>query len=108
MSERFEVKLDAAGLKIDIFQKDPDSSPVHFYAIDLRECNTPAQVMDWLFQVYNKHWGPEVISDVFRVFEEASELFFRSSIQGVLCPGGDAETVEWNFDRAVAERLRRE
>ena len=108
MSVNYEVKLSVMGMKIDIFQKDPDGSPSPLYTIDLQECTTPAQVMDWLFQIYNKHWGPEVISDVFRAFEEASEIFFRSSIQGVLCPSGESETVAWNFDRAVAERLSRE
>ena len=68
----------------------------HWYEIDLEECTTPAELLDWLFQMQGKAWcTAEALYDLFEIFEEVSQHMLGTSIQGGFCPFGNAKRVEW-------------
>lgn len=41
------------------------------YEIDLNECNTSAEILDWIFQVAGKSWATDkTIADLIRALED--------------------------------------
>jgi hypothetical protein len=41
------------------------TEPGYEYEVDLEECTTPAQTLDWIMQVAGKPWGtPQVVGDL--------------------------------------------
>lgn len=48
---------------------DIQVTPGYIYQIDLDECATSQGVLDWIHQIHQKAWGPEIM-------EEFLELIF--------------------------------
>ena len=67
------------------------------YQIDLEECTTPAELLDWLFQIQGKSWcTPEVLYDLFELLEAVSKHMLGTSVQGAFCPFCKSRTVAWS------------
>lgn len=66
------------------------------YEIDLENCNSSAQALDWIFQIFTKSWcSPLLIANVLYAFEDAVfECFDENCVQGVFCPGAIGSTPE--------------
>jgi hypothetical protein len=59
------------------------------YAVDLENCNTPAEVLDWIFQVEGKAWATaQVLSDLLHA---VSDIF---DPQANLCSGGSSRRIK--------------
>lgn len=66
------------------------------YEIDLERCRNSAELLDWLFQVLNKHWcTPQIISAVMWKIEEACRQYHHQSVQGTFCGLGIDHKVSW-------------
>ena len=58
------------------------------YSIDLEDCNTSAELLDWIFQIEGKSWTtPQVLSDLLHAF---SDIF---DPQANLCSGGASKRI---------------
>lgn len=69
----------------------------HRYEVDLERCNTPGQVLDWIFQVKAKTWAtPELMYDLLEALNVACRRFHGTSVQGCLCSGGANKRVKWS------------
>lgn len=66
----------------------------HQYEIDLETCQTPADVLNWIFQVRAKSWAtPMMMMDLITAFNEAFRRWHGGGVQGALiCRDGP---VEW-------------
>src|SRR5213592_4839699 len=66
------------------------------YPVDLERCNTPAQLLDYIFQVAGKNWcdGP-LLLEMLEAFEDACQQRFGTCIQGAFCPFGRPQRVNW-------------
>lgn len=66
-----------AGAKAQLNEKlltiDVDTGHAgYIYDVDLERCNTPAEVLDWIFQVKQKTWcTPEIIFDLLPWWDES-------------------------------------
>jgi hypothetical protein len=59
------------------------------YGIDLDECGTSAQVLDWIFQVFGKQWAdPFTVASLLEALEDLVDP------QKNLCSGG----IDQNFN----------
>lgn len=64
----------------------PDlTRPAYDYEVDLEQCCTAQEMLDWIFQVAGKHWGHEVMGDFVESLNSAVQEHFGFSVQGVLC-----------------------
>ena len=73
-----------------------DDDGRYVYDIDLEECVSSAQLLDYLFQVFRKSWcTPQVIADVMRVVDGACMERFGLPAQGVFCSFGYDSNVDW-------------
>jgi putative alpha-1,2-mannosidase len=71
-----------------------------FYEIDLERCNTPAQMLDWIYQLHGKAWVTATIMyEILGAFERACREVFGTSVQGLFCPGGTNQRVDWKAGR---------
>lgn len=78
MSE-YSVKYERSNLTIAI-----ERNGQWIYEIDLEETNTPAELLDWIFQIHGKSWcTPELLHNLLTVIDEACEEIFGKSPQGV-------------------------
>ncbi|MBN1841502.1 MAG: hypothetical protein JW883_04360 [Deltaproteobacteria bacterium] len=69
----------------------------HKYEVDLERCNTPGQVLDWIFQVFSKRWAtPELMYDFLEALNVACHRFHGTSVQGCLCSFGANKRVKWS------------
>jgi len=51
------------------------------YDIPLEKCNTSAQILDWVYQIYNKSWAkPNDVYNLLRAFNDIADVqhFFCS------------------------------
>jgi hypothetical protein len=59
------------------------------YEVDLERCNTPAQAMDWIFQIAGKNWAtPEVLGHLIQALDDLLEP------QANLCSFGHRKTMD--------------
>jgi len=64
------------------------------YSIPLSRCGTPAQVLDWIFQIKRKTWAtPNVVYDLLTAFDVACEVYHNKPVQGCLCSFGAPSSV---------------
>jgi len=69
---------------------------IHLYEIDLERCSNSAQLLDYLFQIFNKNWcNGETLIKIFFALEEACEEIFNCNLQGIFCPCGASKQVQW-------------
>ena len=62
------------------------------YTINLQSCNTSAQILDWIYQVYAKSWAEvEDVYDLLRAFDDIIK------IQQYICPFGRDRAKEDKF-----------
>jgi hypothetical protein len=47
----------------------------HFeYCLDIDRCTTPEDFIDWIYQIFNKHWcSPELMHELLTVLDELSD-----------------------------------
>lgn len=68
----------------------------HHYWIDLDRCTTPAQLLNWIFQLHNKSWmTADLMRELLEGFEQACREVFDGDVQGVFCPCGVSKIVNW-------------
>jgi hypothetical protein len=68
----------------------------HTYQVDLERCNTPGQMLDWIFQVKSKTWAtPEIMFDFLTALEVSCQIFHGKGVQGSLCPFGTSRQIKW-------------
>ncbi|ABK18103.1 hypothetical protein Sfum_2423 [Syntrophobacter fumaroxidans MPOB] len=68
----------------------------HVYEIDLERCTTPAQLLDWIFQLHGKTWmTPEMMDEFLSIIEDVCREVLGKSVQGCFCPFGQSRTVDW-------------
>jgi hypothetical protein len=68
----------------------------YVYDIDLEECDSSAQLLDYLFQVFGKSWcTPQLIADVMRALNKVCLDRFGLPVQGVFCSFGYDSKVDW-------------
>lgn len=73
-----------------------------YYEIDLERCNSPAEILDWIFQVKNKGWiTPELMDDLLTAFEHACDEVFDNNIQGLFCPFGEGRVANWKTGKRI-------
>ena len=66
------------------------------YEVDLEQCETPAQVLDWIFQIFSKTWStPKMIYDFLDCLNETCRMELGNSVQGMYCPFGQNGWVNW-------------
>jgi len=66
------------------------------YEIDLERCTTPAQLLDWIFQLHGKTWmTPEMMDEFLSAIQHACREVLGKSVQGCFCPFGQSRTVDW-------------
>lgn len=93
----FEVRVNSPSLTIEIYQNGQ-----WVYEIDLLQCTSSAQMLDWIMQVHSKGWCTAgLISEVITALNNASMEFFGSFVQGVFCPNGIDREAIWRQPRAV-------
>lgn len=81
---------------ITIYELREDGRRRHVYEIDLSRLNTPAQVMDMVFQINHKPWAsPGLIGLVICYFAAACDVVFGETAQAKFCPCGKSKTVRW-------------
>jgi len=76
-------KYNPNNLTLEIAKKGayPKSNP---YYVDLEQCNTSAEMLDWIFQLKNKTWcSDKDIADLLRAFDDLMD-----TVQGKVCSGG--------------------
>ena len=56
------------------------------YYVSLEECNTSAQVLDWLCQMLHKSWCP--VDQVGYLLKAIDDLVGRGGLQAVMCSFG--------------------
>lgn len=54
-----------------------------FYYVDLEECNTSAEVLDWLCQILGKEWGSEHVGNLLAAIDDLAD-----GLQDVMCSFG--------------------
>jgi hypothetical protein len=56
------------------------------YRIDLERCTTSAALLDWIFQINGKGWGPKAMADLIDAFDD---IFYpqENLCSGCLCGG---------------------
>ena len=62
-------------------------SSLNHYCIDLHEISNSANMLDWIFQIFDKDWGKKSIYDLIDAF---GSLF---NPQANLCPCGKSKTI---------------
>ena len=78
-----------------------DTGRGHTYQVDLERCSTPAQGLDWIFQVKSKTWAtPEIMFDLLTALDVACWIFHGGSLQGCLCPCGTSKKIKWSKDES--------
>ena len=67
------------------------------YQIDLEICCNSAELLDWIFQIYNKSWSTsDIINNTLEELERACKTIFNNSVQGMFCPNGVDKEVYWS------------
>ncbi len=93
MVEKFQVCFRENDLTIQIYSLPQKTS---LYEIDLEKCNDSAETLDYILQLMGKGWAtPQLIFDVLREIERACEVVFGFGAQGVFCPFGNNQQVDW-------------
>jgi hypothetical protein len=69
----------------------------YVYEIDLEErCSNAEKLLDTLLQVEKKTWcTPEMFRDVIKCFRDTAWLLFGETLQGLICPWGKSQFVDW-------------
>jgi hypothetical protein len=85
------IKFDEDSLTIDFMYEDNI-----IYQLDLERCKTSSELLDWILQINDKSWcTPNVLKELFRILDEASNIVFYDSIQMIYCPFGNNKHVDW-------------
>lgn len=82
---------------------DPDTGVISFwddgreaYDFTIDRLSSGSEVLDWFFQIGGKHWCTGQHLMAFRdCLEEITDLYFQNNAQGVFCPGGNNQEVDW-------------
>lgn len=75
------------------------------YWIDLELANSPGGVLDILTQLFKKDWvGPDLFYEIFEGINDAFREVFGGGMQGLLCPSGSNQRVNWQTGRKVPEK----
>jgi hypothetical protein len=74
-------RLDTSNFVIHVLN---DEGVYPIYEIDLDRVNTPAQLLDWIFQVAGKGWISA--TDIGNLVHAIEDIF--DGVQGKLCPWG--------------------
>lgn len=86
--------FDADLLTLDL------KTPTAEYQIDLERCNTPAEMLDWIFQVHSKTWAtPAILAGLLQALYDVIDP------QASLCSFGNPSSIK--DMRAHIEALRR-
>jgi hypothetical protein len=79
------VQFNRGNLTIEIHHSH-DEDP---YEIDLEECRTPAEILDWIFQINGHSWCTDsIMRQVIVTLDHASVDVFGKSIQEAFCTSG--------------------
>lgn len=59
------------------------------YEIDVENCTTAAQILDWIYQLYHKTWvTPVILRDIIECMNIVFLRIFSKGVQGMICPFG--------------------
>ena len=53
-----------------IYEETRNQRRVPIYEIDLERCTTSAALLDWIFQINGKGWGPKAMADLIDAFDD--------------------------------------
>lgn len=80
-------------LTIDIYEEGRSGIS---YQVDLEECVDSAELLDFIFQVNDKTWfTSEMTYELLWSLEFACHKVFNNNLQGVYCPCGRGNKVNW-------------
>ncbi|MEQ5321482.1 TIR domain-containing protein [Providencia rettgeri] len=86
------VTFDPESQTISFWNKDKE---VYNFTID--RLSSGSEVLDWFFQIANKGWCTgEHLKAFLSCLEEITDLYFKQNAQGVFCPWGINQEVDWN------------
>lgn len=84
--------FNKANLTIELITHDGHQ----LYEIDLERCTTPAQLLDWIYQLHGKTWmTPDLMGKFLSAIQDACREVLGKSVQGCFCPFGQSKTVDW-------------
>lgn len=90
-SSRKAVTFDYEQGKISFWD---GRSEVYDFTID--RLASGSEVLDWFFQVNDKRWcTPQHLKEFLNCIEEITDLYFDDNAQGVFCPGGVNNQIDW-------------
>ena len=71
-----------------IYNRDNNTIEIHtkeagfVYKINLEECNNGLEILDWIYQVFDKTWGtPQTVYDLIECFEIVCQEKYQQSMQ---------------------------
>ena len=68
----------------------------HCYEIDLERSNTPAQILDWIYQLDQKIWMTnDLMGQIIQAYDDACEKVFHAYMQSVFCGSGIPREADW-------------
>lgn len=70
-------RYNAKTLEIEYY----DEEGKYKYGVDLQRCNSSAKVLDWIFQVDDKHWGYECTGHLVQAIRDLLDRNFCSGGQ---------------------------
>jgi len=77
------------------------------YWIDLNRCKDSAELLDWIFQINLKTWAtPGMMKALLNSIEDACLRRFNNNAQGVYCPGGRGQSVNWRCDNGIKREVK--
>ncbi|WP_039796367.1 hypothetical protein [Nocardia araoensis] len=98
----WELDADNYALRIHGVRKVVLDLPGGDYEIDLEECLTAAQTLDWVMQIAGKEWATDdVVAGLVRALNEIL------SPQAHLCPFGISRTIARPTVRDLVRRAQR-
>lgn len=71
-----------------------DRQEVYDFSID--RLSSGSEILDWFFQINSKQWStPQHLKEFLDCIEEITSLYLQKNAQGVFCPFGDNQHVDW-------------
>lgn len=78
-----------------------------YYDIDLECCTDSAGLLDYILQIALKShpmFAPAVVGDLICALEDAAFENFGTNLQGLYCPFGKSQKVDWRKRKRKARR----
>jgi hypothetical protein len=95
-AKRSEPKYGKAYFQKDRLTIHVDTGGHRSYPVDLKTCTNSAEMLDWILQIAGKGGcTPEMLYDLVKCIEQACFDVHGKSAQGVFCPFGKDQTVQW-------------